>query len=298
LVEREHTSNAPVGTARVTIPAVRYTSREFVEAERSHLWCNTWLFAGFASDVASAGDYFVFELGDESVLIVRGPDGVNAFHNVCMHRGHILCEARGHRASFVCPYHSWTWSLDGRLAHVPLAGEFPAGIPREFRHLQPVTCRVWAGLVWICLNEPREPLDQYLGALAVTIAAADLSSLALVEDSTFQRSANWKTAAEAWATAGSYLFPNVLLTLAGGDVELLRARPDADDPRRAWLDVFRLTRKSTSHSRPEHVQLSPRDAGPWPAAGPPDPDARAALHGRIDTYLADHIPADARLISG
>jgi nitrite reductase/ring-hydroxylating ferredoxin subunit len=245
----------------------------------------------------------VFELGDESVLVVRNADGVvNAFHNVCLHRGHILCEAaRGHRATFVCPYHSWTWTLDGRLQHVPLAGEFPAGIPRQFRHLLNVHCRVWAGLVWVCLNEPRTTLEQFLGDSAAPIEACHLESMVLKADQTFPGRSNWKITAEEWATstrerAGtSWLFPNVLLTSRGDEVELCRLRPAADDPDRALMDVFRLARPGPLASRAAHVDM-PSPAAPTGAVSSASGGEEVyRFHQRIDACLGGSVAPDVRV---
>jgi phenylpropionate dioxygenase-like ring-hydroxylating dioxygenase large terminal subunit len=84
------------------------------------MWTRTWLIAGRASDAPNPGDYFTFEIGPESVLVIRQPDGsLAARYNVCMHRGNRLREpGRGHAESFSCLFHGWRYGIDGKLLAV------------------------------------------------------------------------------------------------------------------------------------------------------------------------------------
>ena len=86
-------------------------------SELERVWEASWLYAGPSAAVREAGDYFRFELADWSLVIVRGEDGrVHALHNTCRHRGMPLCsDAAGHTRRWICPYHQWTYALDGRL---------------------------------------------------------------------------------------------------------------------------------------------------------------------------------------
>lgn len=188
------------GPRLFNIPAQRYTSRDFMEAERDHLWPSVWLLAGFAFDVEKPGDYFVFETGVETILVARDETGhIGAFHNVCQHRGCTLRQpGRGHGESFLCPYHHWDWGLDGKLRDVPLGGEFQAGIPPERRRLAPVACEVWAGMVWVCPGEPQVPLDEYLGSLKTFVGPYQLEDFRINADRTLAWDANWKTVIEGF----------------------------------------------------------------------------------------------------
>src|SRR5689334_8428770 len=104
----------------------RYLSTEYMRAEQEKLWPRVWLLAGPAIDLPEPGHYFTFELVNESILIVRQPEGVKAFHNVCGHRGRRLREpGRGRARSFPCAYHSWEWNTDGSLLKVPREEAFP-----------------------------------------------------------------------------------------------------------------------------------------------------------------------------
>ena len=91
------------------IPKTRYTDLEFARREWERMWSQVWLLAGRTSDLPTPGDYFTFEIGPESILIVRQADGsIGAYYNVCMHRGNRLREpGRGHACRFVCGFHGW-----------------------------------------------------------------------------------------------------------------------------------------------------------------------------------------------
>ena len=98
------------------IPKERYTSAEFARLEWERMWTKVWLLAGRESDLQTAGDYFTYEIGPESILIVRQTDGsIAARYNVCMHRGNRLCEpGRGHVSrAFTCGFHGWQYGFDG-----------------------------------------------------------------------------------------------------------------------------------------------------------------------------------------
>ncbi len=181
------------------IPKERYTSAEYLRAEQEHLWPRVWLMAGLSSDLPSPGSYLTFELGAQSLLVVRQKAGVRAFHNVCMHRGRRLCEpGMGRAESFWCPYHGWQWTTDGRLARVPDLEAFPGGVPEGSSHLKDVACAEWAGFVWIFLASDPPPLSEYLGAVAPLIEAYRLQDYALVEDLTLDLPCNWKVCVDAF----------------------------------------------------------------------------------------------------
>ena len=102
------------------IPKERYVSREFMQLESERLWSRVWLMAGPLSDLRDVGDYLTFEIGRESIIVVRSSaQKIEAFHNACQHRGFRLCQAGvGHEKTFVCPYHLWAYDLHGgSLSH-------------------------------------------------------------------------------------------------------------------------------------------------------------------------------------
>ena len=100
---------------RAALDAERYTTRDFMRQEWDAIWSRCWLYAGLVSDVADAGDYFLFNVGRESVVVTRSDDGqLRAFYNVCQHRGNrLLAAGSGVVSRFACPYHGWQYGLDG-----------------------------------------------------------------------------------------------------------------------------------------------------------------------------------------
>lgn len=184
------------------IPKERYTSEDYLRAEWEHLWPRVWLMAGLSSDLREPGCYFTFEIGSECLLVVRQPQGVRAFHNVCMHRGRRLREpGLGRAKSFPCPYHGWEWSADGRLAHVPDRESFSQDIPAASTQLKEVACTEWAGRVWVFFSDDPPPLQEYLGPVAPLIEAYRLEDYTLVEDMTLVLPCNWKVNVDAFNEA-------------------------------------------------------------------------------------------------
>ena len=108
-----------------TLPQVYYTSEAIFRREMEHIFSDRWLFAGHVSQVAEPGDFFLFGIDRESLIILRDrQDKVRAYFNVCRHRGSRICsDARGRFASAIqCPYHAWTYGLDGTLVGAPIMG--------------------------------------------------------------------------------------------------------------------------------------------------------------------------------
>jgi phenylpropionate dioxygenase-like ring-hydroxylating dioxygenase large terminal subunit len=132
------------------------------------VWRKGWLFAGHSCEIPKPGDYFAVEMDSDSVVVTRDGEGrVRAFYNVCRHRGSLICEsASGHVTKFVCPYHRWTYGLDGALLHAP-------GMQKELDTaelgLRPAHARETAGLIFISLAaEPPDfsSAEELLGSVA------------------------------------------------------------------------------------------------------------------------------------
>jgi len=195
---------APVpdlGSAR--IPKSRYVSREYAELEHRHLWNRVWHLAGFERDAPDPGDYFTYEIGRESVVVVRQRDGsFSAFHNVCMHRGNRLVEpGRGNARSFVCLFHGWRYGLDGSLEAALDAETFPQGCPTDELSLRRVRCDRWGGFVWIHLDPDAEPLRDHLDILPTHLDPYHFEEMSIVDDVTLAIECNWKTSMDAFHEA-------------------------------------------------------------------------------------------------
>ena len=155
------------------------------------IWYRDWLFSIPACEIPKAGSYVVHEVGVYSVVIVRGSDGdIRAFHNSCRHRGSVLCKSKnGTGAKLVCPYHQWTYELDGRrLWARDMGPDFDAT-----KHgLKPVHCRHLSGMVYICLAEIAPPLEELAAETARHLAPHDLENSKVAFESTIIENGNWK----------------------------------------------------------------------------------------------------------
>src|SRR5690606_15632104 len=99
-----------------TLPARYYISPEIYERERAAVFFRSWIYAGHVEDLRTAGSYLTVQIADQNIAVIRGKDGtLRAFYNVCQHRAHELLRGRGRTPVITCPYHAWSYHLDGRL---------------------------------------------------------------------------------------------------------------------------------------------------------------------------------------
>ncbi len=154
-----------------------------------------WTCAGHISDVPEAGDYMLCELGVESAIIVRGADRtLRALANVCRHRGSRVCiKPRGHAAVLTCPYHAWTYHLDGRLRQ---AREMPDGFDPAAHGLLPLPLEVIGGLVFVSFGDAPPSLKQARPALAGMAERYGWATARVAARRTYSVAANWKLALE------------------------------------------------------------------------------------------------------
>jgi len=184
---------------RRAIDAARYTSPARLADDRARGFARTWQLAGRADQLRQPGDYFTCEIGGESLLVTHaGASGLHAFYNVCRHRGRQLLDADacGHLRNVQCPYHGWTYGLDGRLRAVPDAASFP-GLDIDAISLHPVALDVWQGLVFVKLEPGGDSLRTHLAELADCLGSA-FEPAVLVGVKTFHLDANWKTGSKAF----------------------------------------------------------------------------------------------------
>jgi Rieske 2Fe-2S family protein len=189
-------------TARM-MPAAAYTSPEVLAWERRHLFAGTWTCLGRVTEVLPQGTtQRAAVVGDVPVLLTREADQVRALANTCRHRGHELLadgEASARR-SVLCPYHAWTYRLDGTLQAAPGFSEGDAFAPAE-HGLVRLPVRVWEGWVFVharaALGDPSVPsFESHLGAMGEIVAPYAVAGLALGARHTYEVAANWKVVAE------------------------------------------------------------------------------------------------------
>jgi len=175
------------------IPGGRYYDQAFYDLEMEHLWRKTWVVAGHASQLPREGSYITFERLGVSVVIVRDKSGdVRAFHNVCRHRGApLVLDSSGRVPRFVCPYHSWSFGLDGAVLAITCKEDFPP--ETRGRNLLPVHCEVWNGMIFINLAEnPAMTLAEHMRPLDGQIAGFPLEKLSVKRKRTVYADCNWK----------------------------------------------------------------------------------------------------------
>ncbi len=139
------------GEARAAPPGI-YSSGEFLARELRDIFAGEWICAGRADAIPQSGDYLTFELAGQPIFIVRDNDGqVRAFSNVCLHRMSLLLSGRGNRRIITCPYHAWSYGLDGRLRNAPWMAQSPAFDKRDYC-LPQVRCELWDGWIYVTHN--------------------------------------------------------------------------------------------------------------------------------------------------
>ena len=161
LRELRATAEAPFEEARAAPPGV-YTSEAFLAEERRALFAGEWICAGRVDALPKRGDYLTMEIAGQPVFVLRDGEGaLRAFSNVCLHRMSVLLEGRGNRKFIACPYHAWTYGLDGRLRNAPWMEASPAFRKAEYR-LPELRCETWDGWVYVTLNDAIEPVARRL----------------------------------------------------------------------------------------------------------------------------------------
>ncbi|GAA0336945.1 aromatic ring-hydroxylating dioxygenase subunit alpha [Sphingomonas oligophenolica] len=178
-----------------TLPQQLYVGQEAFEFDTQVLLKSVWLYACTVAHVKQPGDFHLFEMGNNSIIIVRGRDGeVRAFHNSCRHRGARICATQsGSAARLMCPYHMWTYGLDGRLL---AARDMPEGFDKGEFGLIPVAVENIGGLIFLCLSDNPPPIDRVKADIAGQIAIYDLEHCKVAVQEELVEDANWKLVME------------------------------------------------------------------------------------------------------
>ncbi|MEQ2026946.1 ring-hydroxylating oxygenase subunit alpha [Xenorhabdus szentirmaii] len=179
-----------------TLPARFYTSQDVFDYEKEAIFARSWICVAHSSELANLNDYVTREIIGESIVIVRGRDKVlRAFFNVCPHRGHQLLTGEGKAKNVItCPYHAWTFKLDGSLAHARNC-ENVANFDKELVQLTPVKVEEYAGFVFINMDMNAGTVEEQLPGLSARVleACPDVHDLKLAARFTTSTPANWKS---------------------------------------------------------------------------------------------------------
>jgi Rieske 2Fe-2S family protein len=168
-----------------------YCSPEEYQVDLDMIWYRDWLFVGHDCEVPNAGNYLTVQIGVYPVVVVRDREGgLNAFHNSCRHRGSRICSAeRGSVTRLVCPYHQWTYHLDGRLFS---ARDMGSGFDRSQYGLHRVHCASVGGYIWVCLAKVAPDFEPIRRHLEPYFLPHNLHQTKVAYETTILEEANWK----------------------------------------------------------------------------------------------------------
>lgn len=197
----EHRLNLPA-EAGSALPNAAYTNGEFFALEQQTVFRNTWVFAGFAHQLADQGDMLPVEIAGQPLVLVKGDDAVvRAFHNVCRHRGaKLIDQPQSGRKHFVCPNHSWRYDLKGKLKARPhFYGGGKHDVNQQACHradLVEVRCDTWFDWIFVNISGDAAPLTEHIAPIDQKLEGYDLSALHFSSALEFDIKANWKLAIE------------------------------------------------------------------------------------------------------
>ncbi|MEJ5868593.1 aromatic ring-hydroxylating dioxygenase subunit alpha [Pseudokineococcus sp. 5B2Z-1] len=242
-----------------------YTDEDVHALDLDVVFSRQWIFAAAAAEIPEAGDYLTVDVGSSSVVVVRDDDEqVRAFHNVCRHRGSRLLEDRGFVGNIVCPYHRWTYDLEGSLLH---AEAQPPGFDRTCFSLRPVHVRDLAGLVFICLaDEAPEDFDAVAELVEPHLQPYRLGEAKVAAQHDLAEQGNWKLVMEnnreCYHCDGHPELITAYFPLFAYDEEDIspRLRPLYERYQRAAADL-EVVRRAQGVPMVDHRQLADRVVG-------------------------------------
>ena len=177
-----------------TIPARFYTDSDIYETEKGSIFYNSWCYAGHISQLKNSGDYITIKIHDQNIFIIKSKTGqLNAFYNVCLHRGHELLSGEGKTNTIVCPYHAWSYTLDGKLK-VARNSQNVEGFKKCDFTLKSVKLEVFCGLIFVNLDPDSLPLNELTGDLEQEIRTycPTVDELVFAQRDRFEVDCNWK----------------------------------------------------------------------------------------------------------
>ena len=181
------------------IPIEAYTPQAYAQLENERLWGKVWQAACRIEEMPDVGDYVTYEIMDESIIVVRSaPDKIEAYYNVCQHRGRRLTEGCGHTSQFTCKFHGWRWKLNGETAFINDRKGYDDCLTPENTRLAAVKVDTWGGWVWINMDPDCEPLRDYLEPIATYLDQYQLDRMRYRWRQWLVFPCNWKTALEAF----------------------------------------------------------------------------------------------------
>ncbi len=177
------------------MPGDLYRDPDLYESEIRRIFLKAWLYVGHHSQIPDRGDYFLFEMAGESVILVRDGEGrVNALLNVCRHRGSRICDTpMGHESRFTCRYHGWTYGLDGSLR---AAARTPEGFDRSQYGLRRIHAKVFAGMIFVNFDADAPSFDAFEKDMAEPLRPYRLERAKVAHRKNYPIASNWKLCVE------------------------------------------------------------------------------------------------------
>ncbi|MGQ3671540.1 aromatic ring-hydroxylating oxygenase subunit alpha [Xanthobacter sp. TB0136] len=174
-----------------SLPQPFYIDPDFYKVDLELFWYREWLFAGHNCEIPKAGNFFTLQVGEYPVVVVRDRTGeIRAFHNSCRHRGSRVCtSAKGASAKLVCPYHQWTYDLDGKLL---FARQMPEDFDPAAHSLKPIACQTVAGYIFICLSNEPADFQPFRTLMEPYFAPHNLTDAKIAHETTIIEKGNWK----------------------------------------------------------------------------------------------------------
>ncbi len=181
------------------LPKEAYLSQEWFEKEQEHLFSKTWQFAGFLEDVNEHGSFTALQVGKHPIVVVNNNGKLKAFHNLCRHRGTPLVTGSGKLTDFmICPYHHWSYNLEGKLTGVPERKTEFAGYDLENIQLHPASVDTWRSMLWVHPEANAGSIREWLGNVEPYLGPHQPEELQEIPEYSTRHevNANWKIIVE------------------------------------------------------------------------------------------------------
>ncbi|MDA0262025.1 MAG: aromatic ring-hydroxylating dioxygenase subunit alpha [Proteobacteria bacterium] len=272
-----------------TLPSHYYHDPNVFAREREAIFFRSWQFVGFAHGLGAPGDYITAKIVDQEVFVVRTKSGaLKAFYNVCMHRGHVLLEGAGNARAITCPFHAWTYDLDGKL-RVAGNAENVAGFDLGDYGLSEVLVEEFARMIFVNFDPRAVSLNAQAGELAADIRASvpGFDDLRFVRSDPFEIRANWKFVFDGLEC---YHCPHIHPDLMGRDDSPFEMSFEATE-REIWAKHFNRSNAAVVDANPDKL--------PWDYAGTDSirdthiwylwPNLMMAAHPGASNFKARHV---------
>lgn len=178
-------------------PVSWYTDPAILDIERKEIFAKSWQYVARAENLSKTGDYVTVTLGDVPVVVTRSAEGINAMVNVCRHRFHEVAQGNGNTRRLACPYHAWSFDLEGNLCNAPREDKFENFDKTQFPLLR-LPVAQWGEMIFVCLDTNVEPFEKWIGPLQEMLetVGVDVANLQHRNRTEMSVKGNWKIVAE------------------------------------------------------------------------------------------------------